>query len=155
MSRWTPAPTLVMTAVLLVGLLGGCGGEDPEPTSSEPTTSEATTLELTVPAAQTGRCMPPSVENLQTQDTAFEGVVTAVAAGTATLDVTQTFKGKEVDTVTVVAPAGELQDLLLAVDFEQGQTYLVSSLEGQVSVCGLSGPTEELLTDLYQQAYTG
>ena len=155
MSRWTPAPTLALTAVLLAGLLGGCGGEDPEPASSEPTASEATTLELTVPAVGTGRCMPPSVENLQAQDTAFEGVVTAVGGGTATLDVTQSFKGEEVDAVTVAAPAGDLQDLVLAVDFEQGRTYLVSSLDGQVSVCGLSGPTGGLLDDLYQRAYAG
>lgn len=155
MSRWTPAPTLVITAVLLAGLLGACGGDDPEPTSTESTAAAATTLELTLPAAQTGRCMPPSVENLQAQDTAFEGVVTAVAGGTATIDVTQTFKGEEVDTVTVDVPDGDLQDLVLAVDFEQGQTYLVSSLDGQVSVCGLSGQADGLLDDLYQRAYAG
>lgn len=155
MSRWTPTPTLVLSAVLLAGLLGGCGGTDPEPASTDTTTSEETTLELTVPAAQAGRCMPPSVENLQAQDTAFEGVVTAVAGGTATLEVTQSFKGKEVDTVTVAAPSPDLQGLGLAVDFEQGRTYLVSSLDGQVSVCGLSGPGDGLLEDLYQQAYAG
>jgi hypothetical protein len=155
MSRWMPAPTLAVTAVLLAGLLGGCGSEDPEPAASESSSTDTSSLELTVPAAQTGRCMAPSVENLQAQDTAFEGVVTAVADGTATLDVTQSFKGKDVDTVTVAAPSQDLQDLVLAVDFEQGQTYLVSSLDGQVSVCGLSGATDGLLTDLYQQAYAG
>ena len=44
---------------------------------------------------------------------------------------------------------------MLAVDFQQGQTYLVSSLDGQVSVCGLSGPKDDLLAELYQQAYAG
>jgi hypothetical protein len=154
MSRWTPAPPLAVTAVLLAGLLGGCGGEDPEPAPGDAvSTHEAASLQLTVPAAQTGRCMVPSVANLQAQDTAFEGVVTAVTDGTATLDVTQSFKGSVVDTAIVVAPSQDLQDLLLAVDFEEGQTYLVSSLDGEVSVCGLSARKDDLLADLYQQAY--
>ncbi len=150
MSRWMMAPTLVAAAVLLAG----CGSGDDTTTSEGEPTTDPTSLELTVPAAQTGRCMAPNVENLQAQDTAFEGVVTAVSDGTATLDVTQSFKGKKVDTVTVAAPSEDLQDLVLAVDFEQGQTYLVSSLDGQVSVCGLSGPTDGMLADLYQQAFT-
>jgi hypothetical protein len=156
MSRWTPAPTLAVTAVLLAALLGGCGGDDPEPTPADANpTQEPTALELTVPNAQTGRCMVPNVANLQAQDTAFEGVVTEVSDGAATLDVTQSFKGEEADTATVAAPSQDLQDLLLAVDFEEGQTYLVSSLDGQVSVCGLSARKDDLLADLYQQAYAG
>ena len=149
MSRWTP--TLGATAVLLGGLLAGCGGA--ADTGDAATTTEPTTLDLTVPAASTGRCMPPNVDNLRAQDTAFEGVVTAVADGTATLDVTDSLKGADVDTATVTAPSQDLQDLLLAVDFEEGGTYLVSSLDGEVSVCGLSGPRDDLLADLYQQAY--
>ncbi len=150
-----PAPTYAETALQLAGLLGACGSEDPEPASSESTPTGTSSLELTVPAAQTGRCMVPSVANLQAQDTAFEGVVTSVSDGTATLDVTQSFKGEQADTATVAAPSQDLQDLLLAVDFEEGQTYLVSSLDGQVSVCGLSARKDDLLADLYQQAYAG
>ena len=166
MARWTTAPTLLVTAVLLGGVLAGCGGSDDSTDSdgdtgsdttseSTPTTEAATSLELTVPAAQTGRCMAPNVDNLEAQDTAFEGVVTTAADGTATLDVTQSFKGDDVDTVTVKAPSADLAGLVLAVDFQQGQTYLVSSLDGQVSVCGLSAVKDDLLADLYQQAYAG
>lgn len=157
MSRWTPAPVLTVSAVLLGALLAGCGsGEDAGSPSSDPTaTTEATALELTVPAAPAGRCMLPGVANLRAQDTAFEGVVTEVADGVATLDVTESWKGTQVDTVTVVAPSQDLQDVVLAVDFAQGQTYLVSSLDGRVSVCGLSGQKNDLLADLYQQAYAG
>lgn len=151
MSRWTP--NLAVIAVLLGGLLAGCGGA--ADTGDAASTTEPTTLELTVPAAQTGRCMPPNVDNLKAQDTAFEGVVTAVADGTATLEVTESLKGADVDTATVTAPSADLQALLIAVDFEEGETYLVSSLDGEVSVCGLSGPKDDLLTDLYEQAYAG
>jgi hypothetical protein len=153
MSRLTTAAALAATAVLLAGC-GGGDGSDESPDASSPA---AANVELTAPAEQSGRCMPPNVENLQAQDTAFEGVVTTVAVGdgTATLEVTQSFKGDEADTVTVTAPSQDLQDLLLAVDFEEGETYLVSSLDGQLSVCGLSGRKDDLLAELYQQAYRG
>lgn len=149
MSRLTTAAALAATAVLLAG----CGGAADSGDSA--TTTEPTTLELTVPATATGRCMPPNVDNLKAQDTAFEGVVTAVADGSATLDVTESLKGADVDTATVAAPSADLQDLLIAVDFQQGETYLVSSLDGEVSVCGLSGPKDDLLTGLYAEAYAG
>lgn len=159
MSRSMTAPPLASAAVLLAVLLAGCGGaaEDDRAAgaadNAAPTASA--TLELTVPGAQAGRCMMPNVDNLQVQDTAFEGVVTGLADGTATLDVTQSFKGDEVETAVVTAPSQDLQDLLIAVDFEEGQTYLVSSLDGQVSLCGLSGPKDDQLAELYQQAYAG
>lgn len=140
--------------LLLALLLTSCGGSDDA--QSKPVEEPAptvSTLELTMGAATTGRCMLPSVENLQAQDTAIEGVVTEVTPEQATLDVAQSFKGDDVDTITVALPGEVLQDLALAVTFEVGQTYLVSSLDGQVSVCGLSGPKDELLTDLYEQAY--
>lgn len=159
MSRLTTVPTLATAAVLLAALLTGCGADgdsDGAEGSSDTTTSIASSsLELAVPAAQAGRCMMPNVDNLKLQDTAFEGTVTAVADGTATLDVTQSFKGDDVETAVVAAPSQDLQDLLVAVDFEAGQTYLVSSLDGEVSVCGLSGPKDDQLSELYQQAYAG
>ncbi|WP_107705749.1 hypothetical protein [Nocardioides allogilvus] len=150
MSRSATAATLVVTAVLLAG----CGGGEATDASDGTTPTDAPNIELTVPAAQTGRCMPPNVDNLRAQDAAFEGVVDEVSDGTATLDVTETFKGQDAEVAHVSAPSQDLQDLLLAVDFRVGETYLVSSLDGQVSVCGLSGPKDDLLADLYQQAYT-
>lgn len=150
MSRSASAATLVVTAVLLAG----CGGGEATDASDGTTPTDAPNIELTVPAAQTGRCMPPNVDNLRAQDTAFEGVVEEVSEGTATLQVVDGYKGVRTGTVTVSAPSEDLQALLLAVDFRVGETYLVSSLDGQVSVCGLSGPEDDLLADLYQQAYT-
>lgn len=159
MLRLQTAPTLAAAAVLLTALLAGCGSDSPSTGDGTAASSESTTastsLDLTVPAAQAGRCMVPNVENLATQDTAFEGVVTAVADGSATLDVTNSFKGEDAATVVVAAPSQDLQDLLVAVEFEVGQTYLVSSLDGQVSLCGLSGPKDDQLSELYQQAYAG
>ena len=111
------------------------------------------TTELTLPAESSGRCMPPSVENLRTLDTAFEGTVTAMTEDEATLEVSKTYAGEAVGSVTVSVPGQDMSDLILAVDFEQGETYLVSSVDGEVSVCGLSGPKDDLLEGLYQEAY--
>lgn len=156
MSRWTGVVSLVACAVLVAGCGGsddgGAGDEGGATPDSAPSTES---VELTLPAAESGRCMPPNVENLQAQDAAFEGTVSDLVDGTVTLQVDQTFKGPEVETVTVAAPAADLSDLILAVDFKQGDTYLVSSLDGQVSLCGLSAPKDELLAGLYDEAYSG
>ncbi len=114
----------------------------------------STSTDLTVPAASSAsRCMTPNVPLLATQDAAFEGTVTDVADGTATLRVDRWFKGGESETVTVSAPNDQEQALLQAVDFRQGQTYLVSSTNGQLSVCGMSAPKDDGLAELYEQAY--
>ena len=97
--------------------------------------------------------MPPSVENLRVQDTAFEGTVTEMTGQEPTLEVSKMYAGPPVDSVTVSVPGQDLTDLVLAVELQQGETYLISSLEGQVSVCGLSGPKDELLAGLYDEAY--
>lgn len=151
MTRWTGVVTWVAGAALLAGC-GAGDGDDAGDAGQTSSTTETTSIELTVPAATGGRCMAPNVENLQAQDAAFEGTVTDMVDGTVTLDVSQTYTGPEVETVTVAAPSGDLAGLLPAVDFQQGETYLVSSLDGQVSLCGLSGSKGDL-ADLYQEAY--
>ena len=98
----------------------------------------------------------PSVELLRTQDTAFEGTVTEVGDGSATLDVDTWYAGEdETERVRVSTPSQEIVDLLLAVDFQEGGTYLVSASDGQVSLCGFSAVKDELLTGLYDEAYAG
>ena len=152
MSRWT----WVATAVAGAALVGCSSGGDTAATPGDDTAGQRATmevLELTLPAASSGRCMAPSVENLLAQDAAFEGTVTDVVDGTATLEVADMYTGSEVDTVTVTTAAQDLSGLVPTVDFQPGRTYLVSSIDGQVSMCGLSGPKDEMLTSLYQEAY--
>jgi hypothetical protein len=147
---------LATTALGCVLLLGACGqdvdGPDPS-TEVTPVTSaggSVTSLEATPSDA---RCAVPSVELLRTQDTAFEGTVTDVGEGTATLDVEQWYAGEETEQVRVSTPSQEIVDLLLAVDFQEGGTYLVSATDGQVSLCGLSAEKDELITRLYDEAW--
>lgn len=154
MSRWTWVAAVVATG----GLLAGCGGADnagADEQAAGTNTVEGAVTELTLPTESSGRCMPPSVENLRVQDTAFEGTVTGMNDQEATLEVSKMYAGTPTAFVTVDVPGQDMSALVLAVDFQEGQTYLISSLDGEVSVCGLSGPKDELLEGLYQEAYAG
>lgn len=156
-SRRTTWPVAVLAGLAGLGLaLSGCAGTDRAgPTAGEGSPTEPAAVELEVGAAPAGRCMVPSVQSLQAQELAFEGTVTALAGGTATFAVEDWFKGGGGETVTVSAPNERMQELLIAVDFEVGETYLVSALDGQVSLCGLSAEKDERLAALYAEAYRG
>jgi hypothetical protein len=149
---------LATSALGAVLLLGACGqdvdGPDPAtevtPVAPADGGGSVTALEATPSDA---RCAVPSVELLRTQDTAFEGTVTEVGEGTATLDVERWYAGEETEQVRVSTPSREIVDLLLAVDFQEGGTYLVSATDGQVSLCGLSAEKDELISRLYDEAW--
>jgi hypothetical protein len=97
--------------------------------------------------------MVPNPEVLAQQSVAFDGTVTMLADGVVTLDVGHWYAGGPTDLVRVQAPADALQDLVGAVKFEQGGRYLVSATNGQVTVCGFSGPYTADLAALYDQAF--
>lgn len=158
--RTTRGTAGLAVTVLTALVLGACGGEvdgpDPSTEVTEVTSAggSVTALEATPPEGDV-RCAVPSVDLLRTQDTAFEGTVTEVGEGTATLEVDTWYAGEETEQVRVSAPSREIVDLLLAVDFQEGGTYLVSASDGQVSLCGLSAEKDDLLTGLYDEAYAG
>ena len=165
MSRHTttlrrPARLLPVVAAALVLVLSGCGSEDDPAATSEPTTSESPsttasdeTLALTADGSSTGKCAMPSAEVLSTFGTAFEGTVTSVEDGVATLEVNQWYAGGDASTVTVEAPSKALEDLLMAVDFQEGQTYLVSADGDRVTLCGFTAETTPELEALYSEAF--
>jgi hypothetical protein len=85
---------------------------------------------------------------------AVDAEVTAVEAGTATLDPTAWYAGEETDVVEVDAGSADLEALIGAPRFEEGQRYLVAANEeGEVMVCGFSGPWSDQLADLYAEAF--
>jgi len=133
--------------------------DDPEPTSSASSTSSAetpasATVELTADGSTAGKCAMPSAETLAGFDTAFEGTVTSLDDGTATLVVDQWFAGGDgAETVTVTTPSELLEDLLLAVEFQPDRTYLVSADGGRVTLCGFSAEKSPELEALYQSAF--
>ena len=150
-------PALAATLVLV---LAGCGSEDDttatDDTSPSESTRESTSSEplaLTADGSTAGKCAMPSAEVLSTFDTAFEGTVTSVEDGTATLEVDQWYAGGEASTVTVEAPSRSLDDLLMAVDLQEGQTYLVSADGDRVTLCGFTAETTPELEAMYAEAF--
>lgn len=148
--RRTTTTGLALAAMAL--LVSGCGADPEAESADEPTAAATTALQA---SAGLGRCMAPTAELLRTQDTAFEGTVTSLDEGTATLRVDHWFAGEETPTVSVQTPSRDLGDLLLAVEFEEGGTYLVSAADGRVAVCGLSAVKDERLSGLYTEAFGG
>ena len=158
--------TLLVAPLLVVALafLSACGGADDgsaEDTSADTGTSSSTpdattetgTLALTADGSVAAKCAMPSAETLATFDTAFSGTVTAIDGGTATLSVDHWYAGPEAATVTVESPSKDLQDLLLAVDFEEGRTYLVSATDTRVTLCGFTAPETPELQAMYAEAF--
>ena len=156
--RSSPARLLPALAATLVLVLSGCGSEDDTTATDGASPSESATSEplaLTADGSTAGKCAMPSAEVLSTFDTAFEGTVTSVEDGTATLEVDQWYAGGEASTVTVEAPGGSLDDLLMAVDFQAGQTYLVSADGDRVTLCGFTAETSPELEAMYAEAFPG
>ena len=109
----------------------GPSGEPADPT---------TVTSLSVPAdAGSAKCAVPYAEILAQQGLAFDGVVDGVTDGMVTLTPTMFYAGEPTDIVRVEAPPEALEGLLLSVQFEVGERYLVSAADGQVSICGYSG----------------
>ncbi len=145
--------------VVVLGALSACGA-DSEPadqpdqgSASEQSDVDSGTLALTADGSAAAKCAMPSAETLATFDTAFAGTVTALDGGTATLSVDQWYAGDEADTVTVESPSKDLEDLLLAVDFEEGKSYLVSATDTRVTLCGFTAEQNPELEAMYAEAF--
>lgn len=144
-------------------------GDDPAPTAQEPgasATPDPTTVpsptetaepgsvtELEIRDPGTAKCLMPNVEVLRGQEIAFDGVVTSIEGDTVTLEPTTWFRGTPTETVEVTAPPKELRMVLVAVDFKEGERYLVSTFGGEVTLCGFSDAWNPELAELYSEAY--
>lgn len=154
---------VVPALVLAMAGLAACGGDDGAEDPSGGTTgssdtgsgSGSDTLALTAGGAAAGKCAVPSAEVLATFDTAFAGTVTSLDDGTATLSVDEWYAGDEASTVTVQSPSKDLADLLMAVEFEQGKTYLVSARGDRVTLCGFTAEQSPELQAMYDEAFAG
>ncbi len=151
----SPLTWLVAAAtVALIAVAGAFaffprGTDPPSPTAADPTVTE-----LTMPAEAAGRCMVPSAETLGNAAYAFAGTVTVIAGGTATLEVDQWYAGDETDLVEVDQSGADLQALILAPVFEEGERFLVAGTDdGSVMVCGFSAPWSADHADLYAEAF--
>jgi hypothetical protein len=155
----TSRPRTALVVLIAMAGLSACGADDADggADASAPTSSagESTsgTLALTADGSTAGKCAAPNAETLASFDTAFAGTVTSLDDGTATLSVDQWYAGDEAATVTVASPSKDLQDLLMAVRFEEGKTYLVSATGGRVTLCGFTAEQSPELQALYDGAF--
>jgi hypothetical protein len=173
-ARTAPAPgrspltwLVAAAAIVLIAAVGAFALIDPSDdggattAGSQPTTqptTEASVTELQAPgaAATAGRCLPTTADALAGADVAFDGTVEEIEGDLVTLRVTQWYAGEETDLVTVEGPSEDLQALLAAVDFQDGQRYLVAAApDGRVMVCGFSAPHSPRLERLYDRAFDG
>ena len=154
------SPLIWLAAAAVVVILAGAGafavmnrGQD----SGTPTASpQDSTTELRAPGtgATTGRCLPPSAEALAGAKVAFDGTVQKIDDDLVTLRATHWYAGSPTDLVTVKGPSQELQQLLVAVDFQDGGRYLVAASNGgRVMVCGFSDEFSPRLEQMYAQAF--
>lgn len=161
----TSRPRSILVVLAATAALAACGadgdsdgGTDSGTDTSTPTSSTEVgsgTLALTADGSTAGKCKVPSADTLATFDTAFAGTVTSLDGGTATLAVDQWYAGDEAATVTVESPSKDLQDLLMAVDFEEGRSYLVSATGGRVTLCGFTAEENPELQAMYDEAFGG
>lgn len=132
-------------AVVAVGVfaLTVIGGDDPAPTQV------SFALGASDPMAM---CLPVSEIQPDASASAFRGTVVEVGEGTVTLDVTKWYQNGDAD--QVVLTTTDLATVALdGVDFAAGGDYLVSALDGQVGICGLSGVYSPELEALFDGWY--
>ncbi len=116
-------------------------GDDPAPTS--------VTFSLAASDPLTQMCMALSDITPSADTAAFRGTVVAVDAESVTLDVAKWYANGTADQV-VVSTAGMPSPALDGVTFEQGGDYLVAAgPDGQVGICGISGPYSAELEAFY------
>ncbi len=161
MNRLRTTHLLPAAVATLALALTGCGAQDDTDSAADPATSETSatgaepgsSLALTADGSAAGKCAVTNAQTLSGFDTAFAGTVTSLDDGTATLSVDEWYAGDEASTVTVASPSQDLRDLLMAVDFQQGKSYLVSATGGRVTLCGYTGEDNPDLQAIYDEAF--
>ncbi len=169
-------------AVVIAGAgafaVSGLGGDDPAPPTAGPETTTAPadtapgtgadpapapavnepiageTTQLSVGPVAT-KCAVPTPALLAEYPQAFQGQVAAVDAsnGKVTLTTTDVFTGEIGETVEITAAPRLIGAMIGAVKFELGGTYNVAVFDGQVAMCGYSGPAAGQTEELFRAAF--
>jgi hypothetical protein len=149
-------------AVVLIAVAGTFAlvdlGDDPATppaAGGDPSGAATPTVTLlSLPDAVAGRCIVPNAQLLSGAAYAVVAEVVSVTEGVVTLDATEWYAGEPTDQLEVAQSDGDLQALIGATEFENGQRYLVAGTDqGRVMVCGFTGPYTDQLAALYAQAF--
>jgi hypothetical protein len=148
--RWplaAAAAGIAAAAALAVGIgLAARSDDAPEPVAATYTLTPSDPMAMCLAISEA----PPPPEGA----VAFGGTVTEVGADTVTLEVDQSFAGPEADTVTLTTGPDVTAVALDGVEFVPGQRYLVTVVDGQVQICGASGPATPELEAVYARWFT-
>jgi RNA polymerase sigma-70 factor (ECF subfamily) len=148
--RWIPAAVAAaVIGVTAVAVATNLGEEPPEATEAGPV------MTLGLPADDAmASCLRVSKESLEPMAVAFSGTATTVDETEVVLSVDHWYKGDDgSQTVQLETMGPEMVPLLGNVQFEVGQRYLVSAVDGQVTACGYSAQWNSQLADLFVQAF--
>ncbi|MGL5825908.1 MAG: hypothetical protein ACRCYU_14025 [Nocardioides sp.] len=124
------------------------------PGASDVSPSSPTVTQLTLGDDALDKCRVPDVEVLRSQSLAVDATVGAIDGRRVTLNVAKWFRGEPTDQLVLRTATSELRLALSGVDFEQGGRYLVSAIDGQVTMCGFSAEYNRELARLYRQAFS-
>ncbi len=144
--HWWPAAAAAALIVGGVGVGVSIAAHGPKP-------AEPLTLSVSSPGPA-AMCMAISVERTKQADLAFDGTVTEMADGLATLSVAKWYAGGNgATTVRVQTPTGTETALLGTVRPEMGKRYLIVASGGAIVPCGASGEWSQELEDHFEAAF--
>lgn len=102
------------------------------------------------PAAMCAELTP---ETMARADLAVAGTVTNINGDEVTLHVTTRYTGDSSDEIILQQQDADQPSELSAGEFVTGQDYLISSIDGVLTLCGQSGPATPELQQLYTAAF--
>lgn len=114
---------------------------------------DATRLTAPSGGGPAASCAVLTPETMAGADLAVAGTVVSIDGDEVTLEVTERFAGESADRIVVEQQDPDLPSELSAGAFEQGQDYLISSIDGVITTCGQSGPSSPELEQLYRDAF--
>lgn len=152
-----PFPWLVAAVAVLVVAVGGFAlTRDHEAAEAPPVVEPAvSSTTVSAPDAASTRCAMPTPELLSGVDVAVDATVRAVEDGRVRLAVQKWYAGTPTEELVVTAPPDALQELIGAPDLRIGQRYLLAAKDGELMVCGFSGPIDPDRSTLYTTAFGG
>lgn len=151
------AAAVLIAGVGIFGLLDNDRESSRVPSAgpSVPVSEVPTVTRLAAGPATSGRCLVPNADILSNAQVAFSGTVDRLAGDAVTLSPDRFYAGEVTDVVEVRSDPAVMQALVGAVDFQVGRRYLVAATDGEVMVCGFSGPFAGDLESLYVAAFPG
>lgn len=153
--RRTPPWTLAAAAAVAVAGIGAVAltvGDEPDVAS--PPAQVAMTLDLPDGTTATS-CLPFEERYLADMAVAFDATAVDVdrEAGEVLLEVERWFAGGTGDLVRVDDPGTRQTSLSGELSFDEGERYLVTASQGQVTLCGYSAAWSPELARSFERAF--